>query len=42
LYGICIDGISICSTLDILNERYARSEISDEEYKTKKAELSKG
>jgi putative membrane protein len=29
------------SALRILNERYARGEISDEEYKTKKAEIRK-
>jgi putative membrane protein len=29
------------SALRILNERYARGEINDEEYKTKKAEIRK-
>lgn len=33
--------VTVKTALDILNERYARGEISDEEYQRKKAEVIK-
>lgn len=36
-----IPSANVDSALQILNERYARGEVSDEEYATKKAELRK-